>query len=99
MEHYTNVFIGFKKELLFPVLDEPKVNTLPEPEKRLEGQNSPFNAIAADYPAQYANEAGTPTVAWDKCTTTLKDLDTSRLHYVRIPLNHIVIDFDIKNSD
>ena len=98
-EHYTNVFIGFKKELLFPVLEEPKVNTLPEPEKRLEGQNSPFNAIAADYPAQYANEAGTPTVAWDKCTTTLKDLDTSRLHYVRIPLNHIVIDFDIKNSD
>ena len=29
----------------------------------------------------------------------MKDLDTSRLHYVRIPLNHIVIDFDIKNSD
>lgn len=31
-------------------------------------------------------------------STTLKDLDTSRLHYVRVPLKHIVIDFDLKDE-
>jgi Predicted ATPase len=30
-------------------------------------------------------------------TTTLKDLDTTRLHYVKPGLQHIVIDFDLKD--
>lgn len=32
------------------------------------------------------------------CNQTLKELDTSKLHYVKPPLNHIVIDFDLKDS-
>ena len=28
----------------------------------------------------------------------MKDLDTNKLHFVRVPLNHIVIDFDLKNE-
>ena len=31
-------------------------------------------------------------------TTKLKDLDTSREHFVRPPVNHIVIDFDLTND-
>lgn len=31
--------------------------------------------------------------------TKLKDLDTSKEHYVKVPLNHIVIDFDLKDAD
>lgn len=31
--------------------------------------------------------------------TVLGDLDTSKLHFVRVPLNHIVIDFDLKDDD
>lgn len=31
--------------------------------------------------------------------TTLSDLDTSRLHYVKTPLKHIVIDFDLKDEN
>lgn len=31
--------------------------------------------------------------------TTLKDLDTSKEHYVKVPTNHIVIDFDLKDAD
>lgn len=31
-------------------------------------------------------------------STTLKDLDTSLLHYVKVPENHIVIDFDLKDE-
>ena len=32
-------------------------------------------------------------------STTLKDLDTSKLHFVRVPENHIVIDFDLKDDN
>ena len=31
--------------------------------------------------------------------TLLKNIDTSKLHYVRVPENHIVIDFDLKDAD
>jgi hypothetical protein len=33
------------------------------------------------------------------CTTVLGDLDTSKLHFVKVPLNHIVIDFDLEDDD
>lgn len=32
-------------------------------------------------------------------STVLSDIDTSKEHYVKVPLNHIVIDFDLKNED
>lgn len=31
--------------------------------------------------------------------TVLRDLDTTQEHYVKVPLNHIVIDFDLKDAD
>ena len=63
-------------------------------------QPSVFDQVCADYPAQYASEKGTPVTYWEKVTTKLSDLDTSRLHYVLIPeeSNHIVIDFDISEN-
>ena len=48
--------------------------------------------------AQYAKEDGSPKNYWSRVTTKLSDLDTSELHYVLLPENHIVIDFDIKNE-
>ncbi len=60
---------------------------------------SVLDEMMADYPAQYANEDGTPIEKWGSVKTTLKDIDTSKLHYVRIPQNHIVIDFDLKDKD
>lgn len=32
-------------------------------------------------------------------STTLKDLDTSKLHYVKVPEKHIVIDFDLRDEN
>lgn len=32
-------------------------------------------------------------------THILRDLDTSKLHFVKVPENHIVIDFDLKGKD
>lgn len=58
-----------------------------------------FDREAADYPAQYAKQDETPSLAWDKVTTKLSDIDTSKIHYVRVPENHIVIDFDLKDEN
>lgn len=58
-----------------------------------------FDETCADCPAQYASAAETPIKSWDSVTTSLATLDTTKLHYVRVPLNHIVIDFDIKGPD
>lgn len=58
-----------------------------------------FDEFCSDCPAQYASSKETPKQAWDKVTTKLSDIDTSKLHYVKVPENHIVIDFDIKGDD
>ena len=49
--------------------------------------------------AQVANSAGTPALSWSKVTTTLSDIDTRLEHYVLVPENHIVIDFDLKGAN
>ena len=61
-------------------------------------RKSIFDEKCSDYIAQYANENGTPECKWSKVHTTLAQLDTSRLHYVKMPENHIVIDFDIPDE-
>jgi energy-coupling factor transporter ATP-binding protein EcfA2 len=58
--------------------------------------DSIFDLAFAESPAQLANKSGTPARKWEKVKTTLSDIDTSQLHYVRVPENHIVIDFDLK---
>ena len=61
-------------------------------------QESIFDKECADCLAQYASSKETPSKKWDNVKTTLKDINTSRIHYVKIPENHIVIDFDIKDE-
>ena len=58
-----------------------------------------FDTERADCLAQYATSTETPSKKWEKVKTKLSSLDTSRLHYVKVPENHIVIDFDIKDED
>lgn len=57
-----------------------------------------FDKDAELYPAQYATTSGTPALQWKSVKTQLKDLDTSKLHYVKTPVEHIVIDFDLKKD-
>ena len=64
-----------------------------------DSSNSLFDKLCKDYPAQLANSEGNPRVKWANCKTKLSDIQTSKLHYVKVPENHIVIDFDIKNPD
>lgn len=65
----------------------------------LDDETSKLDDLMADYPAQYANSNDTPSKAWVEVTTKLSDLDTRKIHYVRLPENHIVIDFDLKDKE
>ena len=66
---------------------------------KFDSVESIFDKERADCFAQYATIDEIPSKAWDKARTKLKTIDTSKLHYVKVPENHIVIDFDIKDKD
>ena len=65
---------------------------------KMEAQNSVFDEECANCPAQKASSKETPSRKWDDVRTTLSKIDTSKLHYVKVPDNHIVIDFDIRDE-
>lgn len=97
---YRNYYGGFKVDK-FGYIEEKEQE---EPEKEeswiiFKKQKSEVDIDCADCIAQYASKSETPLTAWDEVTTKLSDLDTSKLHYVRVPENHIVIDFDIRGED
>lgn len=58
-----------------------------------------FDKECCDCYAQYATEDEIPKRAWSSVRTKLKELDTNKLHYVKVPKNHIVIDFDLKDEN
>ena len=62
-------------------------------------QQSIFDTDCKDCLAQYATSKETPTKKWVEVTSKLSELDTSKLHYVKVPENHIVIDFDIQDRE
>lgn len=93
-----NYYIGFRTDKFDGSDDEPKPASKPDL-IQFDSTESIFDKEACDYPAQYASTKGTPTKKWDNVKTTLKDIDTKELHYVKVPENHIVIDFDIPDKD
>ena len=60
--------------------------------------SSVLDILLADCPAQYASRNDRPIKAWADVETVLRELDTSKVHYVKVPVNHIVIDFDLKDE-
>lgn len=57
----------------------------------------------ANLPAQLAKEdeygSLIPAKAWRYVKTVLDDIDTQQLHFVKVPENLIVIDFDLRGED
>src|SRR5699024_5325503 len=100
-----NVFEGLKWVLIFPDQEKPVVYSEPVKEQdlidkfNLKEQVSVFDEMAKNYPTQYTTQQGIPKVKWDDVTTVLDDLDTTELHYVQLPINHIFIDLDITNDE
>ena len=91
-------FSGFRKDRFKS--GEKEENPTPPSWIVLEDQSSIFDEFAKEFTAQYANaRTGTPRKHWNEVTTTLEHIITNRLHYVKVPANHIVIDFDLKDTE
>lgn len=95
-------YSGFR-EYKFTGKGKPKPAPEPEPKAdeplKLEYTRSLLDTLLKDYPAQYATEDGArPVCKWANCKTTLKDIDTSKLHFLQLPKNYIRVDFDLKDG-
>ena len=92
-------YIGFRVDKFE---DENEEGTNDEKEEtnliKFDNIDSIFDLECSNCPAQYANKKETPSKKWDDVTSKLSELDTTKLHYVKIPENHIVIDFDIPDE-
>lgn len=91
-------YSGFRIEKFdadMPVKKDISTNNLIQ----FEEIESIFDKEFYDCPAQYATSKGTPKMEWREVTTTLSDLDTSKLHYVMCPHYYIIVDFDLKDEN
>lgn len=95
-ERVRNYYEGFKLDKF--IYSGDKLEKIPEPILELNCTESLLDEYCADCQAQYGNEDEKPIFKWNNVKTKLRDLDTHKLHYVNLPENHIVIDFDLKDE-
>ena len=89
-----NVYQGF----LWEKLEQITTGFMKPLSLILDHEQSLLDDVCAEYSAQYAKDDFSPAKRWNQVDTKLSDLDTKKLHYVKLPMNHIVIDFDLKND-
>lgn len=97
--HYHNLFLGFKAEKIGMKREKPLSEERIKTWLCMGLKASILDLMLKNQPAQYANDDGYPKLKWDNVTTTLEHLDSTCLHYVLMPENHIVIDFDLKDEN
>lgn len=99
-QRVRNLYRGFRRDKFETKKEEaPKQEGPPNWLIFSDADYGKFDALCAGCLAQYAKDDGTPSVPWDKVTQDLRQLDPRKLHYVRVPIEHIVIDFDIPGPD
>lgn len=99
-KHYRNYYSGFLTDKFFtPYETEDDKPSIKRTWLEMLTQDSIFDKDCVNCPAQYASDEETPLKKWDDVDTKLYQIDTSKLHYVRVPENHIVIDFDLKDEE
>ena len=91
-------YIGFREDRFEEEEQTPIIKVEEKPKLIFEYTESIFDEVCENCFAQYTTDKGTPIKKWDNVSTTLKDIDTTQLHYVKVPENHIVIDFDIPDD-
>lgn len=91
-------YSGFRTDKFETGQEENKAEQARTSWIKLDAAESIFDKECADCPAQYATSKGTPKKAWAEVVSTLSELNTRELHYVKVPENHIVIDFDIPDE-
>ena len=96
-ERVRSLYVGFNAEK-FKVPKESD-DDLPAFSLVMDETNSLLDTVFAGQAAQLANKDGAPARRWENVETTLSDIDTSELHFVKVPEKHIVIDFDLKEHN
>lgn len=92
-----NQYSGFRTDVF--ETSKPKRKEIHKPKLiDFNSTESIFDQECANCPAQYASAKESPMNKWENVTTVLSDIDTSKIHYVKVPENHIVIDFDIPDE-
>lgn len=94
-----NYYAGFRKDRFERRKEEESFNETPDSWLIFDNTKSVFDEICKDCPAQYGSDKGTPLAKWENVGTSLSDIDTTKLHYVRPPETHIVIDLDIPDEN
>ena len=97
---YKNVFSGFKLEKMYynPINDDGII----KPWLKFDKDVSLFDKQFKDCPAQYeVEEDGRVRMEhrWAFCTTSLKDIDVHKTHYVKTPEEIIYLDFDYADEN
>lgn len=94
-----SLYEGFLREKFTERVSEEKAYSL-----TLDDTESILDIELSDSPAQYSKwseqtKSEIPVKYWSDVHTTLRDIDSHQLHYVKPPENHIVIDFDLRGPD
>ena len=105
---YNNykVLEGFRTDLFefstaYDVIEEPK-DDLPEwlhLKEDISIDDNILNIAYTNLPAQEADDTDHPKYKWDNVRTTLKDINTTKCHYVLPPEKHVIVDLDLKDKD
>ena len=93
-----SVYIGFLKDK-FKYEPKSKSEETDISWLTFDHSESLLDKMLADCPAQYSGEEGNPKRKWESVKTKLRDLDSKMLHWVKVPLQLIVIDFDLKDAE
>ncbi|MET0785763.1 MAG: DUF5906 domain-containing protein [Paenisporosarcina sp.] len=99
-KEYRSMYIGFKG-----LPEQGPIPFVPDTSYVIEladydpvYHHSAFNNLYADQKAQEAKSSGFPGRKWSSVRTNLAQIDTTKLHYVQVPEDHVVIDFDLLNE-
>ena len=105
-----NVYRGMKLEKIGVEVEPEEISSNVSVEAKADDEpkswlvfnttESVLDKAGAYWPAQLAifiGDRDQPGCAWSKCETVLADIQTAELHYVRVPENLVVIDFDLKD--
>lgn len=100
-KEFRSVYLGFKG-----LPEQGPISFVPDTSYTIElgdydpsERGSAFNNYCVSCPAQEANDQGLPKHKWANVKTTLDDVDPTHIHYVKVPPEHIIIDFDLLDEN
>lgn len=94
-----NVFVGFKLNMVLGISDKNVQPAVATTWLNFDQTESILDKLYSEQPAQYPKEDGSPKNKWENVKTKLKDIDKTRLYWVKFPENVIKMDFDLTGPD